>query len=61
MDPIFHLIPSIRSNISSKVNIEVCEAIDLRQQIIDAIRDQDSGRAKKAMIAHLAVAQTHVL
>jgi len=59
MDPIFQLMPRIRTIVYSTVDMALSEAVAFHQKIFDAIRDQDAEGAKEAMMGHLAVAEEH--
>lgn len=59
MDPIFQLMPRIRTRVYSTVDTALSEAVAFHQKIFDAIRDQDADGARDAMMGHLAVAEEH--
>ncbi|MBT3631562.1 MAG: FadR family transcriptional regulator [Candidatus Marinimicrobia bacterium] len=59
MDPIFRLMPRIRTIVYSTVDNALSEAVDFHQKIFDAIQDQDAEGAREAMMGHLAVAEEH--
>jgi len=59
MDPIFRLMPNIRTIVYNTVDTALSEAVDYHQQIFEAIRDKDADGAREAMMGHLAVAEEH--
>lgn len=59
MDPIFRLMPRIRTIVYSTVDTALSEAVEFHEQIFAAIRDQDADEARQAMMGHLAVAEEH--
>jgi len=59
MDPIFRLMPRIRTIVYSTVDTALSEAVDFHQKIYDAIKAQDATGAREAMMGHLAVAEEH--
>lgn len=59
MDPIFRLMPRIRTIVYNTVDTALSEAVEFHEQIFAAIRDQDSDGARQAMMGHLAVAEEH--
>ncbi len=59
MDPIFRLMPRIRTIVYSTVDTALSEAVEFHEQIFASIRDQDADGAREAMMGHLAVAEEH--
>jgi len=59
MDPIFQLMPRIRTRVYSTVDTALSEAVAFHQKIFDAIRDRDAEAARESMMGHLAVAEEH--
>lgn len=59
MDPIFRLMPNIRTIVYKKVDTALSEAVDFHQKIFDAICDQDADKARETMMGHLVVAEEH--
>jgi len=59
MDPIFQLMPRIRTRVYSTVDTALSEAVAFHQKIFNTIRDQDADGARDAMMGHLAVAEAH--
>lgn len=59
MEPIFRLMPRIRTIVYKLVDSALSEAVDYHQKIYGAIRDQDASAAREAMMGHLAVAEEH--
>jgi len=59
MDPIFRLMPQIRTIVYQTVDTALSEAVEFHERILGAIKDQDADRAREAMMGHLAVAEEH--
>ncbi|MEA3288365.1 MAG: FadR/GntR family transcriptional regulator [Candidatus Marinimicrobia bacterium] len=59
MEPIFRLMPRIRTIVYSTVDTALSEAVTFHEKIFVAIRDQNSEAARDAMMGHLAVAEEH--
>ena len=59
MEPIFRMMPQIRTIVYQTVDTALSEAVDYHQRIFEAIRIQNAEGAREAMMGHLAVAEEH--
>jgi len=59
MEPIFRLMPQIRTIVYQTVDTALSEAVEFHQQIFDTIKSGNASGAREAMMGHLAVAEEH--
>lgn len=59
MNPIFRLMPNIRTIVYKTVDTALSEAVDFHERIFETIREQDAAGARDAMAGHLVVAEEH--
>ena len=58
-EPIFRLMPKIRTLVYAHVDHAKSAALEFHQKLVEAIRDKDEDRAEQAMIRHLGLAEEH--
>ncbi len=61
VEPIFQLMPKIRTLVYAHVHHAKSVALEYHQKLIQAISDQDEQAAYEAMTAHLRLAEEHSL
>jgi len=59
VEPIFQLMPKIRTLVYAHVNRAKSAALEYHQKLVEAITVRDEDGAEQAMIAHLALAEEH--
>lgn len=59
IDPIFQLMPKMRTLVYANINTAKSEALEYHKKLYEKIKNEDEEGAYKEMEAHLAVAEKH--